>query len=40
MQKLTFWAMVVVASVLGIYGLKTVAAKSNFPGFQAFMEVI
>ena len=40
MQKLTFWAMVVVASVLGIYGLKTVAAKSNIAGFQSFMEVI
>jgi hypothetical protein len=40
MSKLAFWVMVVVAAILGIYGFKTVAAKSNMPGLQAFAEVI
>ena len=40
MNKITFWLMVVVAAILGIYGFKTVAAKSNIPGLQQFAETI
>lgn len=40
MSKLTFWVMVVVAAILGIYLFKMAAAKSNIPGLQAFAEVI
>ena len=40
MQKLTFWLMVVVAAILGIYGFKFIAAKSNLPGLQQFAETI
>ena len=40
MNKLTFWLMVVVAAILGIYGFKMVAAKSNIPGLQQFAESI
>jgi hypothetical protein len=40
MSKITFWIMVVVAATVGIYLEKTIAAKSNIPGLQAFMEVI
>ncbi len=40
MNKLTFWIMVVVAAIIGIYVFKAVAAKSNIPGLQKFAEVI
>lgn len=40
MNKLTFWLMVVVVSIIGIYGFKMLAAKSNMPGLQSVAEVI
>lgn len=39
-QKLTFWLMIVVVSIIGIYGFKTLAAKSNMTGLQTFAEAI
>ena len=39
-SKLTFWLMVMVASIIGIYGFKMLAAKSNMPGLQTFAEAI
>ncbi len=39
-QKLTFWLMVMVAAIIGLYGFKTVAAKSNMPGLQTFEEAL
>lgn len=39
-SKLTFWLMVMVAAIIGIYGFKTLATKSNMPGLQAFAEAI
>lgn len=39
-SKLTFWVMVVVASIIGIWSFKAVAAKSNMPGLQSFAEAI
>ncbi len=39
-SKLTFWLMVVVAAIVGIYFFKMVAAKSNMPGLQSFAEAI
>lgn len=40
MNKLGFWLMVVVAAIVGIYGFKVVAAKSNLPGLKSFAETI
>lgn len=40
MSKITFWLMVMVAAIIGIYGFKTLAAKSNMPGLQSFAEAI
>ena len=40
MSKITFWLMVVIAAILGIYGFKMIAAKSNLPGLQQFAESI
>jgi hypothetical protein len=40
MSKITFWLMVMVAAILGIYGFKLVAAKSNMPGLQSFAEAL
>lgn len=39
-SKVTFWAMVVVAAIGGIYLFKMAAAKSNMPGLQSFAEAI
>ena len=39
-SKLTFWLMVVVAAIVGIYFFKMLAAKSNMPGLQSFAEAI
>lgn len=39
-SKLTFWLMVVVAAIVGIWLFKMVAAKSNLPGLQSFAEAI
>ena len=39
-SKLTFWLMVVVAAIVGIWGFKAIAAKSNMPGLQTFAEAI
>jgi len=39
-SKLTFWLMVMVAAILGIYGFKLIAAKSNMPGLQSFAEAL
>lgn len=39
-SKLTFWLMVVVASIVGIWTFKMVAAKSNMPGLQTFAEAL
>ena len=39
-QKLIFWLMVMVAAIIGIYGFKTIAAKSSMPGLQTFAEAI
>lgn len=39
-SKITFWLMVVVAAIVGIYGFKAIAAKSNMPGLQSFAEAI
>lgn len=39
-SKLTFWLMVVIAAIVGIWLFKTVAAKSNLPGLQTFAEAI
>lgn len=40
MSKITFWLMVVVAAILGIYAFKFAAAKSNIPGLMEFAEAI
>ena len=40
MNKITFWLMVVVAAIVGIYFFKLAAAKSNMPGLQTFAEAI
>jgi hypothetical protein len=37
-SKLSFWLMVIVAAILGIYAFKLIAARSNMPGLQAFAE--
>lgn len=39
-SKLTFWLMVVVAAIVGIWGFKAIAAKSNMSGLQTFAEAI
>lgn len=39
-SKLTFWLMVVIAAVVGIWLFKAVASKSNMPGLQSFAEAI
>lgn len=39
-SKLTFWLMVVVAAIVGIWFFKALAAKSNMPGLQSFAEAI
>ena len=39
-SKLTFWLMVIVAAILGIYLFKMLASKSNMPGLQTFAEAI
>jgi len=39
-SKLTFWLMVMVAAIVGIYLFKMAAAKSNMPGLQTFAEAI
>lgn len=39
-SKLTFWLMVVVAAIVGIWGFKAIASKSNMTGLQAFAEAI
>ena len=39
-SKLTFWLMVIVASIIGIWLFKAGAAKSNMPGLQSFAEAI
>lgn len=40
MEKITFWLMVGVVSVLFIYGFKLVASQSNIDGLKKFAEVI
>ncbi len=40
MNKISFWLMVIIASIVGIYVFKLVAAKSNLPGLQSFAEAI
>lgn len=40
MSKITFWLMVMIASIIGIYVFKLIAARSNMPGLQSFAEAI
>ena len=40
MEKFTFWVMVAVVAIIGIYGLKFVAAQSNIDGLKSFAEAI
>lgn len=40
MNKISFWFMVVVAAIIGIYIFKFVAAQTNIPGLKTFAEAI
>lgn len=40
MEKLTFWLMVIVVAILGIYAFKLVASQSSIDGLKKFAEVI
>jgi hypothetical protein len=39
-EKLGFWLMVVVVSIIGIYVFKIIASQSNIDGLKSFAEVI
>lgn len=40
MEKFTFWVMVAVVAIIGIYVLKFVASQSNIDGLKSFAEAI
>jgi hypothetical protein len=40
MEKLTFWLMVVIAAIIGIWIFKFIAAQTNLPGLQQFAQAI
>lgn len=40
MEKITFWLMVVVVAIGGIYVFKLVASQSSIDGLKSFAEAI
>ena len=40
MDKLKFWGMVIVVSMVGIYLVKGLAAQTNIPSFQKFAQAV